>query len=217
MAEEKAPSMLDEIKKQLEEGGSFFPEEWLRFKAGEEKKIRFLSPFGEPLKLNFHEKWSGGGKRASVLPLQPCSRYYGKECPYHGEAYESFEMLVWTVYDYEAEAKRLLASKITQKALVAELMDLYFAKPEEAQSRDTVVKRRGKGMETTYRVRAESPSEFTGQYTKPYKQEKVMEILSSMIKPPKGPGKGTGAAAGAEGEDDEDGTRRAPAKEDDED
>lgn len=138
------------------------------------KKVRFISDFEDVFRIPWHENFG-------VIMPQPCWAPWDMECPHHGKGYRDSVMGIWSVFDYEAQARKLFKAKWSAKSLTAQLMALS----EEAGTitdRDVSVVRAGSGKGTTYSLVAGVPSAFKPQGVARYTPDEITAILGSLLK-----------------------------------
>jgi hypothetical protein len=195
MAKEKPASVVDEIRRELREGaknggGSGLPEKLFFVPKDGVKTVRFLSDFNDAVKFIMHDMWgSGAGNKGGMMP-QPCLKYYGKKCPfcdgeYKGRRFTSLPWYAWTVYDYEAEAKRVMVWRASQYHPLEYLIDIYEANGT-LTDRDIKIERlpipgrRG----TRYKAKPvqKEETEFEGRQSKPFSRDAIFEILRDLIR-----------------------------------
>lgn len=168
-------SLVETIRKALTEGGNgggipagilFIPSDGL-------KRLRLLSEFDQGIAIIMHDRFK-------VMFPQPCLKYYGEDCPFHGSDFKTKTWYAWTVYDYENGEKKIGLWKTTLNSPVEQLMDLYDSNGT-IMDRDVEMRKVGTGPKTRVKVKALPPAPFEGKLSKPIPEEKVMEIVKGLI------------------------------------
>jgi len=191
VAKEKATSVIDRIRSRLSKegggagvGGGSMPEELFFVPKGGEKIVRFLSEFDEPVMVETHD-WYG-----HFMP-QPCFKYYGKKCPFHTKPYRTAEQYIWTLYDYENEAKRMIMMQASQNSALEDLLEIFdehgtIGVPKEGSTGfDIKIKRQIRGNKTKYKARVVKETigeEYQGKYKNRFKDEKVFSTIKGLIR-----------------------------------
>ena len=169
MAESK--SMIDAIRQRINQssagGRGFF-----RLKAGDKRRVRFLSEMDEAVKVIYHDKWGGIST--------PCLKYFNKKCPYcEAEGYRTRDHFVWSIYDYEAKEQMLMMSAAHDKTVVPHLL-AAFDQYGSICSRDFVIQRKGKGFDTSYTLMPLDKEKFKGASKfKALTEDEIFEKLKS--------------------------------------
>ena len=157
---EKAGSMLDFMKKQMEqtkEGGGNF--NIFFTKDGEPKKVRMLCEIEEALPLKWHQKSEDNGKK--TVYDHPCLVHYGKKCPTCevDERKNPLMQFALTTFEYEFGKKLLMLYKYNKWSPLPSL-----AKKAERsgtiKDRDFIIEQVGVGMNKMFEVDAEDKSKF---------------------------------------------------------
>ena len=179
MAGEKSGSFVELIRKALNDaasgGGGGLPDELLFVPKDGKKLGRFLSEFDKPTAVIMHDKWQ------ALMP-QPCLKQYGEPCQFHGSDFRTTTWYAWTVWDYEAKAKRVGVWKASLQSPVERLLDI-FDMNGTIKDRDIELSRVGQGTKSRYKARPTTPgpTPFEGPVDMPYSDEKVLEILKGMV------------------------------------
>lgn len=172
---ENVPSITETIRKSLVEGnsGSGMPDELLLVQKDGSKLVRFLSEFDKAIPIIMHDKWE-------VLRPQPCLKYYSEPCPFHIEGFRTVTWYAWTLWDYESKAKRIGLWKATTASPVEDLLELHDSNGT-ITDRDIELRRVGSGTKSRWRIRVRPPAPFEGTLSKPFAEDKVVEILKGMV------------------------------------
>jgi hypothetical protein len=172
---EGAPGITETIRKSLSEGssGGGMPDELLLVQRDGAKMVRFLAEFDKAVPVIMHDKWE-------ILRPQPCLKYYDEPCPVHVEAFRSVTWYVWTVWDYESQSKRVAMWKPTLASPVEDLLDLFDTNGT-IMDRDIELRRMGTGTKSRWKIRAQAPTPFEGKLSKPFSEEKTIEILKGLV------------------------------------
>jgi hypothetical protein len=173
---EATGNIVETIRKALTEGGtgSSMPQEILFVKSDAPVRVRLLSEFNEPVAIIMHDKFK------FMFP-QPCLKYYNEPCPFHGvSGYKTVTWYAWTVWDYDNQEKKIGLWKATLASPIEQLLDLFDANGT-IKDRDVTMVKVGTGPKTRVKVKAQPPTPFEGKLSKPYSEEKVMEIVKGLI------------------------------------
>lgn len=181
MAKEKALSVIEQIRKALREGSagkSGMPEELMFIPVDGKKVVRFLSEFDKPVQVVMHDKWG------ELMP-QPCFEYYGDEfgdCPYHGGNFRTSTQYAYTVYDYEADTRRIFLQAATQASALDDLL-IIWDDLETLTDRDMLITRvkAQKGSRYKAREHQRHATAFEGKENKPFPEEKIYTVLKGLI------------------------------------
>jgi hypothetical protein len=180
VSKEQPVDIVEHIRQKMKEGGgsSNMPPELFFVPKDGKKRIRFLSEFNEAIEVVMHGKYG-------VMMPQPCLEYYGMECPFHGRKWNTTTQYAWTVYDYESKQKKVFMSTLTQYSAMDDLMAIWDESKDKfgnktIKDRDIVIRRSG-GDKAAYRARDKGPSEFDGEFSKPFSEKKVRAILQGLI------------------------------------
>ena len=177
---EKALSVVEKIRKAIREGnqkgGGGIPDEILFVPKDNQKVVRFLSEFDEPVIIRCHDKFK-------YMYPQPCFKYYGKKCPFDGhDDFRTDDFYFWTVYDYESESKKILMARPGGQSPVEDLLE-QFELNGTLKDRDYKILRVPAPKGTKYKVRPVQgkPSKYQGSKNNPYSEDKVFAIAKGLI------------------------------------
>lgn len=175
-------SFTEAIKKALQEsaaGGLSMPEEIFFVGQDEIKKGRFLSEWDGRTAIVMHARFQ-------YMMAQPCLKQYGDPCPFHADGVlkpkETLTWYAWTLWSYEASAKRLGLWKPSQNTPIGQMLDLFELK-STIRDRDALFTKSGKGPKTQTRVKMwMDPEPFAGTDVQPFSEARVLEIVKGLIK-----------------------------------
>lgn len=180
---EKSLSVVEKIRKAVREGnkrgGAGIPDEILFVPKDNQKVVRWLSEFDEPVIIRMHDKFK-------FMYPQPCFKYYGKKCPFDAmdgeDGFRTDEFYFWTVYDYESEAKKILMARPGGQSPVEDMLEMFEANGT-LKDRDYKIIRVPAPKGTKYKVRPVQgkPTKYEGKKNTPYSEEKVFAVAKGLI------------------------------------
>lgn len=173
---EGVPSITETIRKALIDGtsGGGMPEELFMVPKDGMKVVRFLTNnTDKAIPIIMHDKWE-------VLRPQPCLKYYNEPCPFHVEGFRQVTWYAFTIWDYESQAKRVAMWKPTLASPLEALIDLQDSN-NTLDDRDIELRRVGTGTKSRWKVKALPASPFEGKLSKPFPEDKVLEIVKGMV------------------------------------
>lgn len=164
MAKEKK-SILDIIRQRIATS-SGASNTFFRIRAGEKKRIRFLSEMTDAVLVTVHDKWGEVNT--------PCLKYFGKKCQYCSrDDVRTRDNFVWSVFDYEAKEVKLFAFKANDKSPVPQMLAMYD-QYGTITDRDYVLSRKGERFDTAYTLVPLDKSKFAGaKKFKPFKESEI--------------------------------------------
>ena len=171
---EAKKSMVDIMKERINKsaGGSMF---FLKFKNNEKRRIRFLTDVNEAMLVTFHDNFKKGVGN-------PCYKYFGRSsCPFCNktkeDGYRTRDLFVFTVYDYETNEVKLITEAANDCSPIPHMLE-NFEEFGTLTDRDYIVKRRGKGFDTSYTLIPGSERPFKGvKKFKALDEDEVFEKL----------------------------------------
>lgn len=173
----KSGSMVDRMKQRIKESGMNRKEIFYVAPDGK-RRIRFLTEFEDAVVVKMHSHWD---RKVNAV----CLEHYGKDCPYCADtddAMKEIEMYAWPVFDYEANATKILIDKVFGATPVPSFMEFYEEK-ETIMDRDYTVKKNGKGQGSSYTVMPGEISKFRNKKAKVWNEKQIMKILAEAFKP----------------------------------
>lgn len=186
MASEQAGSVLKRIRERQAEasegngGGGGMPEKVLFIPVDGVKVVRVLQELDDAYPVIMHQH----GRNWKKMKPQPCLKYYGEKCPFcSNDQYDAIEHYAVTVWDYEAEARRVWLIKVSPG--FSAMDDLLEITDENGVLRDRDLKVRRKPLgknKSQYKVKALDKAKFQGGKDKPYSKDKVFAILKDLIR-----------------------------------
>lgn len=162
-------NLIAEMKKKIASSGSS-KKELLYFGKDSVHRIRFLQELDTGNIFEFHNDWNAG-----ILELckDPEDHENCKLCEQGIKIYENF---VWSVWDYDANAVRLIVFKANGISPIPAFIEMY----EEfgtIMDRDYKVKKVGQGQGSSFVVTPLDKERFSNKKAKPYTREQVKDIL----------------------------------------
>ena len=162
-------NLIAEMKKKIASSGSS-KKELLYFGKDSVHRIRFLQELDTGNVFEFHNDWNAG-----ILELckDPEDHENCRLCEQGIKIYENF---VWSVWDYDANAVRLIVFKANGVSPIPAFIEMY----EEfgtIMDRDYKVKKVGQGQGSSFVVTPLDKERFSNKKAKPYTREQVKDIL----------------------------------------
>lgn len=140
--------------------------------ADSKRRIRFLQELDTGHEFKFHNHWNRG-----VNAL--CAEQYGEDCPYCSDTDEEMKEYVayaWNVWDYDANAVRILLYKATGITPVPAFIE-FFDEYGTICDRDYTIKKIGKGMSGNITVIPGEISKFRNSKAKCYNEKQMIKLL----------------------------------------
>ena len=167
--------ILESIKKAAAETGGN-KSKIMYWKAGDKKRIRFLTDMEDGKEIVFHDSFS---KNVNV----PCQKLFGKKCPYcEDEELRTRPQYVWSVFDYDSEEVKLFMFPVNNFTPVPALVQMYETYGSMID-RDYLITRTGKQKETSYGVVPMDKAKFRNDKAKPFSESSVLKILNAAYPP----------------------------------
>ena len=163
--------LIDSMKERIKNSGTSRKEVFY-VGADAKRRIRFLQELDDGFELKFHSHWNRG-----INAL--CAETYGKDCPYCADTDEEMKEVTqyaWSVWDYDANAVRILLYKATGISPVPQLIE-FAEEYGTICDRDYTIKKIGKGMSGSITVIPAEVSKFTNKKAKAFNYKQVVKIL----------------------------------------
>lgn len=162
-------NLIAEMKKKIASSGSS-KKELLYFGKDSVHRIRFLQELDTGNTFEFHNDWN-----ANILEL--CRDPEDHEnCALCEQGIKLYENFVWSVWDYDANAVRLIVFKANGISPIPAFIEMY----EEfgtIMDRDYKVKKVGQGQGGSFVVTPLDKERFSNKKAKAYTRAQVQEIL----------------------------------------
>ena len=165
--------LIDSMKERIKNSGSS-RKEIFYVGADSKKRIRFLQELDDGYEFKFHAHWNRG-----VNAL--CPEIYGKDCPYCSDTDEEMKEVTqyaWNVWDYDANAVRILLYKATGISPVPQLIE-FAEEYGTICDRDYTIKKIGKGMSGNVTVIPAEVSKFRNNKAKPFSYKQIVKLLQA--------------------------------------
>lgn len=197
---------VNSLKKEIERSGKD-NRTVLYIKEGQKRKVRFLDDFQKGTTVKFHDSY-----KLSVNI--PCQEVYGRACKYcDNEDLRTRNQYIWSVYDYESKERKLLIAPVNNCSPVPALSAIYD-EYGNITDRDYVIKRIGKGQDTTYTILPMAEQPFSQKKVKPFTEKEILSLIDKIYhdddadeeeeKPKSNRSKGAKGAMNEPGEDMDD-------------
>lgn len=162
-------NLIAEMKEAVKKSGSS-KKEILYFGADSSHRIRFLQELDTGITVEFHNDFN-------AQLFKPCKDPENHEdCSMCEEGIAIQENYVWSVWDYDSNAIRLLMFKASGVSPIPGLIEMY----EEfgtIMDRDYKIKKVGKGTGSSFVVTPLDKSRFRNDKAKPYKEKQIRELI----------------------------------------
>lgn len=165
--------LIDSMKERIKNSGSSRKEVFY-VGADSKKRIRFLQELDDGFEFKFHSHWNRG-----VNAL--CAEVYGQDCPYCADTDEEMKEVTqyaWNVWDYDANAVRILLYKATGISPVPQLIE-FAEEYGTICDRDYTIKKTGKGMSGNVTVIPAEVSKFRNSKAKPFSYKQIVKLLQA--------------------------------------
>ena len=163
--------LIDAMKERIKSSGTSRKEVFY-VGADSKRRIRFLQELDDGFELKFHSHWNRG-----INAL--CAELYGEDCPYCADTDEDMKEVTqyaWSVWDYDANAVRILLYKATGVSPVPQLIE-FAEEYGTICDRDYTIKKSGKGMGSNITVIPSEVNKFSNKKAKPYNYKQVLKLL----------------------------------------
>lgn len=162
-------NLIEQMKKKVAESRSS-KKEILYFGKDGVHRVRFLQELDQGYSFEFHSDFN-----ASIY--EPCKDPENhEECKCCQDGIKLVENFVWSVWDYDANAVRLLSHKANGVSPIPSLIEMY----EEfgtIMDRDYKIKKVGSGQGSSYVITPLDKEKFKNKKAKPYDREEIKEIF----------------------------------------
>lgn len=165
--------LIESMKERIKNSGSSRKEVFY-VGADSKKRVRFLQELDDGFEFKFHSHWNRG-----VNAL--CAEVYGKDCPYCSDTDEEMKEITqyaWNVWDYDANAVRIMLYKATGITPVPQLIE-FAEEYGTICDRDYTIKKTGKGMSGNVTVIPAEVSKFRNNKAKPFTYKQIVKILQT--------------------------------------
>lgn len=165
--------LIDAMKERIKNSGTSRKEVFY-VGADSKKRIRFLQELDDGFEFKFHSHWNRG-----INAL--CAETYGKDCPYCSDTDEEMKEITqyaWSVWDYDANAVRILLYKATGISPVPQLIE-FAEEYGTICDRDYTIKKSGKGMSGNVTVIPSEISKFRNAKAKPFTYKQIVKLLQA--------------------------------------
>lgn len=165
--------LIESMKERIKNSGSSRKEVFY-VGADSKKRIRFLQELDDGYEFKFHSHWNRG-----VNAL--CAEVYGQDCPYCADTDEEMKEVTqyaWNVWDYDANAVRILLYKATGISPVPQLIE-FAEEYGTICDRDYTIKKTGKGMSGNVTVIPAEVSKFRNSKAKPFTYKQIVKLLQT--------------------------------------
>lgn len=163
--------LIEAMKERIKNSGSSRKEVFY-VGADSKRRIRFLQELDDGFEFKFHSHWNRG-----INAL--CAEAYGKDCPYCADTDEEMKEITqyaWSVWDYDANAVRILLYKATGITPVPQLIE-FAEEYGTICDRDYTIKKTGKGMSGNITVIPSEIGKFSNKKAKPFTLKQVTKLL----------------------------------------
>lgn len=163
-------SILDKIKSDVKKSGRN-KSNFIYFREGEKKRIRFLTDMEDGMEVVFHDSFERNIN-------EPCQETYGNSCELcEDEDLRTRSNYVWTVWDYDENKPKLLMAAVSRCSPVPALVAFYETYGTLCD-RDYVVTVTGKQTSKTFNVVPMDKVKFRNNKAKPFSDQKILKMLS---------------------------------------
>lgn len=163
--------LIDSMKERIKNSGTSRKEVFY-VGADSKRRVRFLQELDDGFEFKFHSHWSRG-----VNAL--CAEVYGKDCPYCSDTDEEMKEITqyaWSVWDYDANAVRILLYKATGISPVPQLIE-FAEEYGTICDRDYTIKKIGKGMSGSITVIPSEVNKFKNKKAKAFTYKQIVKLL----------------------------------------
>ena len=164
-------NLIANMRDRIKNGGSNLRDVFY-LAADSKRRIRFLQDLDTGYEFHFHSHFD---RKINAL----CGTEYGKDCPYCGDQDPNMKdvvMYAWNVWDYDANAVRILLYKATGISPVPALIDFYD-EYSTITDRDYTLKKTGQRLNSAISVLPGEISKFRSK-AKPFTKQQIVQILA---------------------------------------
>lgn len=165
-------SILDNIRADAEKSSSNKGKIFY-IKAGERKRIRFLSDLEDAMEIMFHSNYQ------SQISI-PCQELFGRECSYcEDPEIKTRKMYIWTVWDYDANETKLFMYAMNNCSPVGMVTEA-FVNYGTITDRDYMISVTGEGTNRTFSVMPVGEKQkLRNSKAKPYTKKEIIKMLDA--------------------------------------
>jgi hypothetical protein len=161
--------ILESIKSDIKKSGQS-KRDFIYFREGEKRRIRFLTEFEDAEEVTFHGNWEKG---ISV----PCQELFGRDCEYCGDdSLKDSANYAWCVWDYEDNCVKIFMFKVNNCSPVPQLTSMY-ENYGTITDRDYVIVVSGKQMNRSFTVIPQDKAVMRNKKAKPFSHSRFLEKL----------------------------------------
>lgn len=170
-------SLIDEMRTQIAKSGSS-KKEILYFPADSVRRVRFLQELDSGFSFEFHSDFN-----SSIFELCQDPENH-EECELCNSGVKLQTNFVWSVWDYDSNAVRLVRAKANGVSPIPALIEM-FEEFGTIMDRDYKIKKVGKGQGSSYVVTPLDKERFKNAKAKPYTHNEVEKIFAEAYAPEK--------------------------------
>lgn len=164
-----AKNLIKEMKEAVAKSGTS-KKEILYFGADSTHRIRFLQELDSGSTIEFHNNWD-------PQIFEPCKDPENHEdCKLCEDGIAIQDQYVWSVWDYDSNAVRLLMFKASGVSPIPGLIEM-FEEFGTIMDRDYKIKKVGKGTGSSFVITPLDKSRFRNNKAKAYSEKKLREII----------------------------------------
>lgn len=164
-----ATNLIKQMKDRIAKSGSS-KKEVLYFAPDSVKRVRFLQELDTGHMIEFHSDFD-------IHVYEMCKDPEDHEnCKLCQDEVPILENYVWSVWDYDSNAVRLICTKATGVSPIPALIEM-FEEFGTIKDRDYKIKKVGKGTGGSFVVTPLDKSTFRNSKAKPYSEKQIREIL----------------------------------------
>lgn len=163
-------NLISKMKEQIAKSGAS-KKDILYFGKDAVKRIRFLQELDDGFMIWFHNDYG-----AKIM--EPCHDQEDHEnCKLCQEGVALQQQFVWSVWDYDSNAVRLLMFKASGVSPIPSLIEMSV-EFDTIMDRDYKIKKVGQGTGGSFVVTPLDKERFTNKKAKPYNNKQVLDIIS---------------------------------------
>lgn len=164
-------NLIENMRDRIKNGGSNLRDVFY-IAADSKRRIRFLQELDTGFEFHFHSHFN---RKINAL----CGTEYNHDCPYCGDQDPDMKdvvMYAWNVWDYDANAVKILLYKATGISPVPALIDFYD-EYSTIMDRDYTIKKTGQRLNSVISVLPGDIAKFRNK-AKPYTRQQIVQILA---------------------------------------
>lgn len=163
-------NLISKMKEQIAKSGAS-KKDILYFGKDAVKRIRFLQELDDGFMIWFHNDYG-----AKIM--EPCHDQEDHEnCKLCEDGVTLQQQFVWSVWDYDSNAVRLLMFKASGVSPIPSLIEMS-SEFDTIMDRDYKIKKVGQGTGGSFVVTPLDKERFTNKKAKPYNNKQVLDIIS---------------------------------------